>query len=132
RFVYRVPMKSLIEPITTDVRLRRLVTNMIYVGVLGELLGIPEQEVEKALDAQLGKKPKALALNHAAVRAGWEWARQNLTKRDPFRLERMDKSGGKVLIDGNTAGALRAVMGGASVATADPIPPSARLLAAMI
>src|SRR5262245_27694526 len=50
RFVYRVPMKSLIDPITTDVRLRRLVINMIYVGVLGELLGIPEAEVEKALD----------------------------------------------------------------------------------
>src|SRR5215831_2068359 len=56
RYVYRVPMKSLIEPITTDVRLRRLVTNMIYVGVLGELLGIPEQEVDRALDAQLGHK----------------------------------------------------------------------------
>src|SRR5437870_7682879 len=132
RFVYRVPMKSLIEPITTDVRLRRLVTNMIYVGVLGELLGIPEQEVEKALDAQLGKKPKALALNHAAVRAGWEWARQNLTKRDPFRLERMDKTAGKILIDGNTAGALGAMMGGVSVATWYPITPASSLVEALI
>ncbi|TMQ56358.1 MAG: 2-oxoacid:acceptor oxidoreductase subunit alpha [Candidatus Eisenbacteria bacterium] len=132
RFVYRVPMKSLIEPITTDVRLRRLVTNMIYVGVLGELLGIPEQEVEKALDAQLGKKPKALALNHAAVRAGWEWARQNLTKRDPFRLERMDKTAGKILIDGNTAGALGAMMGGVSVVTWYPITPSSSLVEALI
>src|SRR5262245_37055402 len=85
RFVYRVPMKALIDPITTDVRLRRLVINMIYVGVLGELLGIPEEEVERALDAQLGRKPKALALNHAAVRAGWEWAGEHLEKRDPFR-----------------------------------------------
>src|SRR5437870_5691731 len=132
RFVYRVPMKSLIEPITTDVRLRRLVTNMIYVGVLGELLGIPEQEVEKALDAQLGKKPKALALNHAAVRAGWEWARKNLTKRDPFRLERMDKTAGKILIDGNTAGALGAMMGGVSVVTWYPITPSSSLVEALI
>jgi 2-oxoglutarate ferredoxin oxidoreductase subunit alpha len=132
RFVYRVPMKSLIEPITTDVRLRRLVTNMIYVGVLGELLGIPEQEVEKALDAQLGHKPKALALNHAAVRAGWEWARQNLEKRDPFRLERMDKTAGKILIDGNTAGALGAMMGGVTVVTWYPITPSSSLVEALI
>src|SRR2546422_653559 len=83
------------------VPLRRTATNMIYVGVLGELLGIPEEEVERALDAQLGRKPKALALNHAAVRAGWEWAKQNLEKRDPYRLERMDKTAGKILIDGN-------------------------------
>jgi 2-oxoglutarate ferredoxin oxidoreductase subunit alpha len=132
RIVYRVPMKSLIEPITTDVRLRRLVTNMIYVGVLGELLGIPEQEVETALDAQLGRKPKALALNHAAVRAGWEWAKQNLAKRDPFRLERMDKTAGKILIDGNTAGALGALMGGVTVVTWYPITPSSSLVEALI
>ena len=132
RVVYRIPMKSLIEPITTDVRLRRLVTNMIYVGVLGELLGIPEEEVERALDAQLGRKPKALALNHAAVRAGWEWARANLAKRDPFRLERMDKTAGKILIDGNTAGALGALMGGVTVVTWYPITPSSSLVEALI
>jgi 2-oxoglutarate ferredoxin oxidoreductase subunit alpha len=132
RFVYRVPMKSLIEPITTDVRLRRLVTNMIYVGVLGELLGIPEREVETALDAQLGRKPQALALNHAAVRAGWEWARLNVKKRDPFRLERMDKTAGKILIDGNTAAALGAMMGGVTVVTWYPITPSSSLVEALI
>jgi len=57
RVVYRVPMTKLMEPITTDVKLRRLVVNMIYVGVLAQLLGIAEDEIEKALDAQLGKKP---------------------------------------------------------------------------
>jgi 2-oxoglutarate ferredoxin oxidoreductase subunit alpha len=132
RIVYRVPMKSLIEPITTDVRLRRLVTNMIYVGVLGELLGIAEQEVERALDAQLGKKPKALALNHAAVRAGWEYARASLPKRDPFRLERMDKTAGKILIDGNTAAGLGAMMAGVTVVTWYPITPSSSLIEALI
>src|SRR5207244_6161879 len=101
-------MKSLIEPITTDVKLRRLVVNMIYVGVLAELLGISEQEIERALDAQLGRKPKALALNHQAVRAGWEWARANLAKRDTFRLERMDATASKILMDGKRAAELGA------------------------
>src|SRR5438093_4966969 len=104
RYVYAVPMQQLIAPITQDVKLRRLVVNMIYVGVLAELLGIAEDEIERALDAQLGKKPKALALNHQAVRAGWEWARASLEKRDPFRLERMNETAGKILIDGNSAG----------------------------
>ncbi|HYM81381.1 MAG TPA: 2-oxoacid:acceptor oxidoreductase family protein, partial [Candidatus Limnocylindria bacterium] len=131
RFVYAVPMKRLIEPITTDVRLRRLVINMIYVGVLAELLGISEAEIERALDAQLGHKPKALALNHQAVRAGWEWARQHANKRDPFRLEPMNATQGKILIDGNTAGALGAMFGGVTVVTWYPITPSSSLIEAL-
>ena len=132
RFVYRVPMAKLMEPITTDVRLRRLVVNMIYVGVLAQLLGIAEQEVERALDAQLGKKPRALALNHQAVRAGWEYAREQLPKRDPYRLERMDETAGKILIDGNSAAALGAMFGGVTVVTWYPITPSSSLVETLI
>ncbi len=132
RFVYRVPMAKLMEPITTDVRLRRLVVNMIYVGVLAQLLGIAEQEVERALDAQLGKKPRALALNHQAVRAGWEYAREQLPKRDPYRLDRMDKTAGKILIDGNSAAALGAMFGGVTVVTWYPITPSSSLVETLI
>ncbi len=132
RIVYAVPMKSLIDPITTDVKLRRLVVNMIYVGVLGQLLGIAEQEVERALDAQLGRKPKALALNHQAVRAGWEYAQAKLPKRDPFTLERMDRTAGKILIEGNTAAALGALFGGVTVVTWYPITPSSSLVESLI
>ncbi len=132
RFVYAVPMQQLITPITQDVKLRRLVVNMIYVGVLAELLGIAEDEIERALDALLGRKPKALALNHQAVRAGWEWARGTLTKRDPYTLERMNATAGKILIDGNTAGALGAMFGGVTVVTWYPITPSSSLVEALI
>ena len=132
RYVYSVPMQRLIAPITQDVKLRRLVVNMIYVGVLAELLGVAEDEVERALDAQLGRKPKALALNHQAVRAGWEWARANLAKRDPFKLERMAKTAGKILIDGNTAAAMGAMFGGVTVVTWYPITPSSSLIEALI
>ncbi len=132
RIVYRVPMAKLMEPITTDVKLRRLVVNMIYVGVLGELLGLAEDEVERALDAQLGRKPKALALNHAAVRAGWEYAHEHFTQRAPFRAERMDATEGKILIDGNAAGALGALFGGVTVVTWYPITPSSSLVESLI
>jgi len=131
RIVYRVPMAKLMEPITNDVKLRRLVVNMIYVGVLGRLLGLAEEEVERALDAQLGRKPKALALNHSAVRAGWEHAQQHFSPC-PFRAERMEKTQGKVLIDGNAAGALGALFGGVTVVTWYPITPSSSLVEALI
>jgi 2-oxoglutarate ferredoxin oxidoreductase subunit alpha len=132
RHVYTVPMKQMIEAITTNVKLRRLVVNMLYVGVLAELLGIEEAEVERALTAQLGHKPKALELNLQAVRAGWEWARANLKKTDPFRLARMNETAGKILIDGNTAAALGAMFGGVTVVTWYPITPSSSLIEALI
>ena len=132
RVVYPVPMAKLMEPITTDVKLRRLVVNMIYVGVLAELLGIEAAEVEKALNAQLGRKPKALALNQSAVLAGMAYARQHLAKRDPYKVERMNATAGKILIDGNTAAALGAMFAGVTVVTWYPITPSSSLVEALI
>ena len=132
RIVYRVPMPKLMEGITTDVKLRRLVVNMIYVGVLAEKLGIAEDEIERALNAQLGRKPKALALNHAAVRAGWEYSNKNLPKRDPYQLERMNATTGKILIEGNTAAAIGALFGGVTVLTWYPITPSSSLVESLI
>jgi len=131
RTVYRVPMAKLMEPITTDVKLRRLVVNMIYVGVLAELLGIEEAEVTRALNAQLGRKPKAMALNQAAVAAGMKHVREHLPKRDPYRVERMNQTAGRILIDGNTAGALGAMFAGVTVVTWYPITPSSSLVEAL-
>ena len=130
--VYSVPMGKMMETITKDVKLRRLVVNMIYVGVLGQILGIEEAEIEKALDAQLGRKPKALELNRQAVRAGFEWTAANLPKKDPFRLERMNENAGKLLVDGNAAGALGALFGGVTVVTWYPITPSSSLVESLI
>jgi 2-oxoglutarate ferredoxin oxidoreductase subunit alpha len=132
RTVYAVPMAKLMEPISTDVKLRRLVVNMIYVGVLAELLGIDPIEVDKALHAQLGRKPKAMALNQAAVAAGMAYVREHLPKRDPYKVERMNATAGKILIDGNTAAALGAMFAGVTVVTWYPITPSSSLVEALI
>jgi 2-oxoglutarate ferredoxin oxidoreductase subunit alpha len=132
RIVYAVPMAKLIEPFATDVKLRRLVVNMIYVGVLAELLGIEAAEVDKALQAQLGRKPKALVLNQAAVTAGMTYAREKLAKRDPYKVERMNATAGKILIDGNTAAALGAMFAGVTVVTWYPITPSSSLVEALM
>src|SRR5262249_54216983 len=125
-------MSKLMEPITKDVKLRKLVVNMIYVGVLAQLIGIEEAEVEKALNAQLGRKPKALALNHQAVRAGFEWSADHLEKSDPFLLQRLNASEGRLLVEGNTAGALGALFGGVTVVTWYPITPSSSLVESLI
>jgi 2-oxoglutarate ferredoxin oxidoreductase subunit alpha len=132
RIVYSVPMKTLTAGVTTDVKLRNLVINMIYVGVLSQLLDMEPAEVDRALHAQLGHKPKALALNQQAVEAGRTWAAEHLEKRDPFRVERMDRNTGKILIEGNTAAALGAMFAGVTVVTWYPITPSSSLVESLI
>lgn len=126
RTVYKIPFNKLVEPIVADVKLRKLVVNMIYVGVVAHLLGIDLTEVDQALAAQLGKKPKALDMNRAAVKAGADYAARNV-KPTPFRLERRDKTTGKILIEGNQAGALGAMFGGVTFLSWYPITPSSSL-----
>ena len=125
---YPAPFQELAAEVTREVRLRKLLANMIYVGLLGELLSIDVEEIFGAIDSQFRSKKAAVELNRRAVEIGIRHARENLVKRDPFTLERMDKNRGKVLIDGNAAAALGAMFGGASVATWYPITPSSSVV----
>ena len=125
---YPAPFQELAAEVTREVRLRKLLANMIYVGLLGELLSIDVEEIFGAIDSQFRSKKAAVELNRRAVEIGIRHARENLVKQDPFTLERMDKNRGKVLIDGNAAAALGAMFGGASVATWYPITPSSSVV----
>ncbi|HSQ58920.1 MAG TPA: 2-oxoacid:acceptor oxidoreductase subunit alpha [Acidobacteriota bacterium] len=126
RTVHVVPFTKLVEPIVPDAKLRKLVVNMIYVGVVAHLIGIDPAEVDRALAAQLGRKQKALAMNREAVRAGMEYAREHLP-RAPFGVERRALTEGKILIEGNTAAALGAMLGGVTFVSWYPITPSSSL-----
>ena len=100
---------------------------MIYDGILSRLLNADLAQMEKALRKQLGKKTKAIELNLNALKAGSEFAAQNLEKRDPFWIEPMDKTGGMILVEGNAAAALGSVMAGCTVVAWYPITPSSSL-----
>src|SRR6266542_2384599 len=129
---YGVPFSKLTGQLTTDVRLRKLLANMIYVGVMAELLGIELVEVEKAIRRQFKAKAKAADVNVKAVQLGVDYAKANLVKTDPFRIDRMDKTRGKIIIDGNAAAALGAMFGGCTVVTWYPITPSSSVVEQMI
>lgn len=124
---YPVPFQKLVLELVHDGKLRRLVVNMIYVGVAAWLLGIDMAEVEKAVAKQFQGKAKAVEINLNAIRGGFDWAEKNLAKKDPFRLERMNETAGKVILDGNAAAAIGCVMAGVTVVTWYPITPSSSL-----
>ena len=129
---YQVPFAELAAKTTEDVKLRKLLTNMIYVGVVGELLNIDFNEVEKAIRKQFEGKTKAIDLNIKAANAGRDWAKQNLKKADGYFVEKMDKTNGKIIIDGNAACALGAMFAGVTVVTWYPITPSSSLCEQLI
>ena len=129
---YPAPFDKLVAPVCPDAKLRRLVRNMIYDGILARLLGIDLSLVEKALARLLGKKAKAMALNQAALKAGWDYAAANFTNECPFRLEAMNETAGKILIEGNQAAAIGCMMAGVTVVTWYPITPSSSLCESLI
>ena len=128
---FPVPFDKLVADVTTDAKLRRLVRNMIYDGILSFLLDIELDEMKKALGKQLGKKPKAMALNAAALDKGFAYAEATFAKSD-FRVERMNKTAGKILIEGNAAAALGCLFAGVTVVAWYPITPSSSLCETLI
>src|ERR1700726_3736414 len=129
---YSVPFDKLVAPVCPEAKLRKLVKNMIYVGVVAKLLEIDMAEVEKAIRKQFAKKVKAANLNLAAAQAGFDYAKANLQKRGVFYIERMNKTAGKIIIDGNSAAALGCMFAGCTVVTWYPITPSSSLVETMI
>jgi len=130
---YPVPFDKLVAPVCPDAKLRKLVRNMIYDGIVAWVLSIEMDEIHTALVKQFGKrKAKAADLNWGAAKAGFEYAAKTFTKTDPFRVERMNETAGKIIIDGNSACALGAMFAGVTVVTWYPITPSSSLVESLI
>ena len=129
---YSAPFDKIVATVCPEAKLRKLVKNMIYVGVMAQLLNLDMAEVEKALRKQFAKKVKAADLNWNAAKAGYDYAATSLTKSDPFTVERMDKTAGMIIIDGNSAAAMGSMFAGVTVVTWYPITPSSSLVESLI
>jgi 2-oxoglutarate ferredoxin oxidoreductase subunit alpha len=125
---YPVPFDKLTASICPEVKLRKLVKNMVYVGVVAQLLAIDMAVVESNLRRQFAKKQKVFDLNFGGVKTGFDYAQANLTKRDPFFIEKMNKTEGKIIIDGNAACGMGAVFAGVTVVAWYPITPSTSVI----
>jgi len=129
---YSVPYDKIVATVCPEAKLRKLVRNMIYVGVMAQLLNLDMAEVEKALRKQFAKKAKAADMNWNAAKAGYDYAVASLTKSDPFTIERMNKTQGMIIVDGNSAAAMGSMFAGVTVVTWYPITPSSSLVESLI
>jgi 2-oxoglutarate ferredoxin oxidoreductase subunit alpha len=125
--VYAVPFQDLVKDACDVARLRKMVVNIIYVGVIASVLGIELNSVHKAVDWQFASKAKAAELNKGAVTVGYEWAQENLQKQSRFVIRPSDAAKDKIIIEGNDAAALGMMFGGVTTAAWYPITPSSSL-----
>ncbi len=128
---YPLPVKELVKKSGVDAKLRDYIANMVYVGGVAELLSIDMNQIKAAITRHFKGKQKPIDLNYGVVQAAAEWARANLSKTDPYRVEPMDKTDGMIMIDGNTAGALGALTGGVGIMAWYPITPATTLADAL-
>lgn len=125
--LYPVPFKKIAEENFKEIKLRKLMTNMIYVGALTEILGLDIDILKQVVSDQFKGKEKVVESNFKAVQAGIDYAKENLNKTDPYRVEKMDKNTDKIIIDGNTASAMGSLYGGCTFLSWYPITPSSSL-----
>ena len=129
---YAVPFDQLTVATGAEAKLRKLIKNMVYVGVAAQLLSIDMQKVEESVRRQFAKKVKAAELNLNAVRVGFDYAASTLTKQDPCVVEPMNETEGKIIIDGNAAAAMGAMFAGVTVVSWYPITPSSSVVENLI
>lgn len=129
--MYPMPVKKLIKESDVAPNLRDYIANMVYVGVLAQLLGIDLEKIYMALDFHFKGKKRAIDSNYNIVKAAADWAAENLEKRDPYRVEVMHSTDDCILADGNTAAALGSIYGGVQFVGWYPITPASSLAEAL-
>jgi len=127
---YPVPFDKITAAVCPEAKLRKLVKNMVYVGAVAQILQIDLAVVERGLQKQFAKKQKVFELNFGAVKAGFDYAQTTFIKQDPFVIEQMNETKGKIIIDGNAACGMGAVFAGVTVIAWYPITPSTSLIEA--
>jgi len=127
---YPVPMTKLARSLSP--KLAKLVTNIVYVGVLAELLGITDEALHKAVAGQFKGKASAIELNTTALELGRNYAKENFTKTDPYVVESRDIEQQRFFMEGNEAVALGCIFGGVQLLAWYPITPSSSLAEGII
>lgn len=123
-----VPFRKLVDQVTDQIKLKKLLINTIYVGILTKLLGIEVETVKTVIQDQFSDKPSVVSTNLKAIEVGFQYASENINQTTSMGLEKMNKNQGKILIEGNTAAGLGLMYGGCTFVSWYPITPSTSVI----
>ncbi len=122
-----MPVKRIVREAKPHKDLRKLVANMVYVGVLANLLGIEMEPIQQALEFHFKGKASPVEFNMKIIELAYQWAEENLNLDLPYRIEPRNLTDKAILVDGNTAGALGTIYGGMHFVSWYPITPATSL-----
>lgn len=122
-----VPFKELVDQVTDQIKIKKLLVNMIYVGVLAQLLNIDESILISCIQDAFKGKEKVFDVNLKALQAGLQYAKEHITTSIPFTLQKMNANEGKILIEGNLATSIGMIFGGCQILSWYPITPSSSI-----
>ncbi len=125
--VIGMPLTAICNREYTDARQRQLFKNIMYVGALTALLDVDVKEVEKLIGEEFRGKDKLIAPNVKALHIGRDYALAELACPIGLTVRRADAVGDRIYVEGNSAAALGALYGGATVCAWYPITPSSSL-----
>ncbi|MFZ0534744.1 MAG: 2-oxoacid:acceptor oxidoreductase subunit alpha [Anaerolineales bacterium] len=125
--LYPMPIKSMVRDSDAPSNLRDYIANMVYVGIVANILGIDMDHIYQALEFHFKGKQKPIDLNWGMVKNAFDWAAKNLNKSDAYFVKPSNKTDGFIMADGNTAAALGALYGGLQFAAWYPITPATSL-----
>jgi 2-oxoglutarate ferredoxin oxidoreductase subunit alpha len=125
--VIGIPLTAICNREYSDPRQRQLFKNIMYVGALTALLEIDVAEVERLIGEEFKGKDKLIAPNVKALHIGRDYALAELKCPIGLKVRRADVVGDRIYVEGNSAAALGALYGGASVCAWYPITPSSSL-----
>lgn len=126
--VIGIPLAQMVNDAFANARVRILMKNMAYVGALAALVNIEMDVIRGLIEEMFAGKPKLIPANMQAIELGYNWVKENIASPLPLRVERLDKTKGHIMIDGNTAAGLGCVYAGATVGAWYPITPSTSLM----
>ena len=125
--LYPMPIKTMVRDSQSPTNIRDYIANMVYVGIVANILGIDMDQIYQALDFHFKGKQKPIELNWTMIKNAFEWAAKNLQKTDAYSVKPSNKTDGYIMADGNTAAALGALYGGLQFAAWYPITPATSL-----
>jgi len=123
-----VPLARMCNEHFDTARSRVLMKNVAYVGVVAALLDIDMEVIRDSLNQTFAKKAHLLDANQVAIDLGYNYAKENFDCPLSYTARPSDKTGGHIMIDGNTATALGCVYAGATVGAWYPITPSTSVM----
>jgi 2-oxoglutarate ferredoxin oxidoreductase subunit alpha len=121
-----LPLTAMCNAAYSDPRQRQLFKNIIYVGALSALLGIDPAVSDQLIADQFPGKERLIRPNLEALAMGRQAALESYAPIG-LRVRRADAVGDRIYVEGNSAAALGAVYGGATVCAWYPITPSTSL-----